>query len=182
MSNHPETDDGRQTVREFEKWLPHLMVPKGICPLPMVVVDGPDHFLMIKLELNDPQAYRAFLSVIRRSETRAAMFGLDRLGDPDLQRIEMPDLLSVVLYERSESKIHLLQDRPVEDIKDRFRYGIISYHYSPRVIRPVNWENVFWRLELQGEMSRYLRSEEKMTRRISDLQRLYGPRLRKFGS
>jgi len=178
MSNHPETDNGRTIVREFEQWVPHLMVPKGICPLPMVVMDGPDHFQLIKLELNDPEAYRAFLYIIQKSETRAAMFGLDRIGDPDTQRIEMSDLLTVVLYERSESRIHLTH----EDIRDRFRYGIILYHYSPRVIRPINWENTFWRFELQGEMNRYLRGQERTTQRIRDLQRLYGPRLRGFGS
>jgi hypothetical protein len=87
------------------------------------------------LALSPAEAYEMMLSVHILNDPAEMIFALDRYGKAE-QGTTMPDLLAGHCYSR----------------EDGWKPFIIEYSFSPKVVMPINWDNIWWNRSLAGEL------------------------------
>lgn len=112
----------------------------GIYPFPGMSLsqDGQMEFAMIT---DADLCFRWFWEQTTKPETTEAIFGIDRTTRPG-QGTEFGDVLTCIQWKRKTE---------VDDSWE-YRVGVINYQVDPRIVRPWDWDNEFWRSRMLQEL------------------------------
>jgi hypothetical protein len=130
-------------IESFETYVRILINDKGIHPAPMATEVGKFTELH-SLDLPREQCWQYFFSKTLDARVTAAVFGLDRSTRPG-QGTEFAGVLTCVSYVKAVEQIWGFRAR------DQFRFGVINYQHAPRIVRPIDWKNLFWIEQLRRE-------------------------------
>lgn len=140
-----ELDD---LIGTFSKIAEGSIDEKGIYPLPMVAMRLDGTLEIAALAIASVEAVHMMLKRIAyKRDVNAIMLGLDRttkLG----QGTEFSDVLTCFLWDKK-------RDWPESETgawREWFQYGVINYQIDPRIVRPMDWANEFWKGKLAEEV------------------------------
>jgi len=130
-------------TKVYHDWLCTTIDEKGVT-LPFGFALGSDDGLSAyALDLTPKQAYAHMLAECALKKPREMIFGLDRFAKPG-QGTTLGDLIA---------GHHFVAGKPT-------RPFIVEYQHEPRIVRPIDWNNMFWNatllLELRGNITAML--------------------------
>ena len=141
-----ETAQQSDVVETFEGLVEGMIDAEGIYPFPAYYIDSNDERCVASLAMDNAQiCVDWFWSTILTSNARELIFGVDRETRPN-QGTEFADVLTCAYY---------VQCGDTEAIRDNYRIniGVINYQHEPRIVRPIDWDNRFWRRQLLNELN-----------------------------
>lgn len=129
---------------------------EGVYPFPAMSCDsdGRIEFAMIT---DAELCFKWFWEKTTKPETVEALFGLDRTTKEG-QGTEFDDVLTCLHWKRPNE---------VDDSSE-YRVGVINYQVDPRIVRPWDWDNEFWRTRMLAELKAFcpvVRLREELARR-----------------
>jgi hypothetical protein len=140
------TEEAKKVVEAFEHYCSNAVDEKGIYPLPMVAIKNDGSMEMSAMAVSAPEAIEEFMrKIVVKREVKAIMLGLDRTTKPG-QGTEFADVLTCVLWDAQKD------DFGPGEWREWFKVGVINYQNEPRIIRPIDWENEFWKNHFKEEL------------------------------
>lgn len=129
-------------VDQFHVYVTGMIDEKGVHPFPGMAVkkDGGMNIVAI---CETETALKWFWEQITRNQAKECIFGLDR-STRDGQGTEFADVLTCVHWVEEEGK----------NWSESFRIGVINYQHEPRIVRPFDFENVYWSEKMTAEIER----------------------------
>lgn len=119
----------------------NIIDEKGIFPPQALSLNDTGKLTVMALALAGPEAptltYLHLARHLLQDKPRELVFGLDRYSKPE-QGTTLADCLSVQHWDGQ-----------------RWHLGIMEYQHAPRVVKPIDFENTFWRDRLLGEMRQF---------------------------
>jgi hypothetical protein len=82
------------------------------------------------------EAFRAITALVAKEHPEELIWGWDRFTKPG-QGTELGDFLSVHHWQRGRG----------------WRFGVMEYQHSPRIVKPIVWDHSFWAPMLKRELS-----------------------------
>ncbi|GAA3254781.1 hypothetical protein [Sphingomonas yabuuchiae] len=123
----------------FHEWVASTVDPEGF-PVPHALVRNREGTLtVVALAVPPTEAYAVMLKLWHQG-AEEMIFALDRFALPG-QGTTLGDLLAGFHFTRHAAP------RPF----------IIEYQHAPRIVRPIDWDNVHWTAGLYGEFNQVLR-------------------------
>jgi hypothetical protein len=107
----------------------------GLRPLPAYWLDRGGRLAMAALLLKPGQIIDLAWDRVRRRGDRAMAWALDRHARPG-QGTTLDSLLTIADWSRGS-----------------WRIGVLEYQHEPRVIKPVRWDNDYWRMQAGLEIA-----------------------------
>jgi hypothetical protein len=109
--------------------------PEGFPLQHAMALDNDNGVTVYALDLNPTQIYLTMLQQRLERDPTEMVFALDRFAGAN-QGTTLGDLLAGHYYKKG----------------DGWTPFIIEYRYEPRLIKPINWGNLFWNNMLRDEM------------------------------
>jgi hypothetical protein len=133
--------EGQKPLTEmFHEWVAATIDPEGF-PIPHgLCLNAQGELAVVALALEPDLAYSVMLKLWGEPATEM-IFALDRYTLPD-QHTEFADVLA---------GFHFTRGAPP-------RPFIIEYQYEPRIVKPIDWTNLFWTGALYSEINQVLRA------------------------
>lgn len=129
----------------FYEWVASTVDPEGF-PIPHALVRDPKGALAVMaLAVGPTEAYAVMLKLWDQGAAEM-IFALDRYALPG-QGTTLGDLLAGFHFTRDGAP------RPF----------IVEYQYAPRVVKPIDWDNLYWTAGLYDEFNQVLRQRLAIT-------------------
>lgn len=133
-------DPQKPLTEVFHDWIVATVDPEGF-PVPHgLYVDQQGDLTVVALAM-DPDATYSVMLRFWGAPAKEMIFALDRYALPG-QGTELGDVLAGFHFTQGAAP------RPF----------IIEYQYEPRIVKAIDWDNVFWNSALLSEMTQVLRS------------------------
>jgi hypothetical protein len=131
-------------VEEFERMSALAIDDNGIYPHNGMVVDKDDKLCLCALDLKPAEVFQWLWQQVTVESAKEVIFGLDRSTKPG-QGTEFDDVLTCCHWR--------------EDLADKwnraYRIGVINYQIEPRIVRPIDWDNEFWKKQMGAEVRQF---------------------------
>jgi len=132
--------DNKSFTDQFHDLVAMSIDDKGVYPQQAMAVDGEGRLSVFSLALPAPQIYEWFGAQLLTGGHCQIIFGVDRFTRPG-QGTEFADVITCCHW-RKEAADGL-----------HFRIGVINYQHQPRIVRPFDWDNEYWGVQMAKEMA-----------------------------
>ncbi|MEG3167521.1 hypothetical protein U1737_04855 [Sphingomonas sp. LB3N6] len=134
------TVDRTKSLTEiYHGWISSTVDEKGFEIPHGLIIDQAGGMTVVALAVPPEQAYQVMIEQWGRGASEA-IFALDRFGKPD-QGTTLGDVMAGFHFTRDAAP------RPF----------IVEYQHSPRIVKPIEWNNLFWNGALYRELNANLR-------------------------
>ena len=133
----------------YREWIAATIDEKGVGLSHGMIVDADGGMTLYALDLTPPQAYAMMLGEWTKRRPAEMIFALDRFTKPG-QGTTLGDLVAG-FYCPSQSAA----PRPF----------ILEYQHEPRIVKPIEWDNLFWNAALHSEIIAALRGRLGLDKR-----------------
>jgi len=130
-----------KVLEAFGTLLETSLDEKGYFPQPGIVLAKDGGLEIVALDLNAGDIINWFWNTVTIKEAQEVIFGIDRTTKPG-QGTEFADVLTCAHWEPS---LH-------ESWSRSFRIGVVNYQWDPRIVRPIDWDNEWWKTHMAGEL------------------------------
>ena len=141
--------NGVDLVNDFEQMIKIVIDEKGVYPQQGIVLTFDDKLEINALALKPDQIFNWFWDNVCNKSAKEVIFGLDR-STKEGQGTEFADVLTCCHW--SEKFIE-----SEGTWGSAFRIGVINYQNAPRIVRPMDWNNEFWKKTMSEELEYYKR-------------------------
>lgn len=111
----------------------------GVYPHVMMVEDPQNKLGVFALDLKPEQVMKKAVDTLIKEKPKQLMFGLDRYSKPN-QGTTLGDLIGGLYWNG-----------------DGWRPFIIEYQDEPRIVKPLDWDNPYWKESLKREFLGFLK-------------------------
>jgi hypothetical protein len=132
---------GSDLLNQFYEWASGCIDEEGFGVAKALIRMADGGVAVAVLDLPPHQAYQHLLRVWTAEEPPEIVFAIDRYAAPN-QGTAMNDLVA---------GWHFTRARPVP--------FIIEYQHAPRIVGPIDYDNVWWNAALARELTSHLRSQ-----------------------
>ncbi len=138
-----ESSEKPNLVEMFEHVISLSIDERGVYPQQGIVMNFKDELQINALALTPEEIHRWFWGEVSAGASEV-IFGLDRTTKEG-QGTEFSDVLTCCHW--SEAFID-------ENVNwgQAFRIGVINYQNEPRIVRPMDWDNEFWKKQMTKEI------------------------------
>lgn len=135
----------KDMTKEFFEYVECMIDGRGVYPHPAFarMLDGTIE--VAALALGPQDVFRWFWDKVSVEGAAECMFGLDRTTKEG-QGTEFADVLTCCYWKDG------LDGRTWDK---SFRIAVINYQPEPRIVRPLDWDNEFWKQRLAAELASY---------------------------
>jgi hypothetical protein len=116
-----------------------LINEKGVFPHQMLVEDKDGKLGFMALALDQPsQVMNHMLQVLVKEKPRQLMYGMDRYCKPG-QGTTLNDCIGGAYWNG-----------------EAWRVFVIEYQHEPRIVKPIDWHNDWWKKSIREELTVFL--------------------------
>lgn len=114
---------------------------KGVYPHIMLVLDQNDQLHVHALALAEPeQVMHHMMKVLVNDKPKQLIYGMDRYCKPG-QGTTLGDCVAGAYWSEEA---------------DSWRVFVIEYQHEPRIVKPLDWNNEFWKRAIRDELTSFL--------------------------
>lgn len=124
----------------YHDWISSTVDEKGFEIPHGLIIDQAGNMTVIALAVPPEHAYQVMIAQWEKRDPIEAIFALDRFAKPD-QGTTLGDLMA---------GFHLTRDAAP-------RPFIVEYQHEPRIVKPIEWNNLHWNAALLRELNASLR-------------------------
>ncbi len=135
-------------VEEFERMVAVGIDENGVYPHPGMILDIDGKLIVCALDLKPDEIFQWFWNAVTIENAQEVIFGLDRSTKPG-QGTEFNDVLTCCHWRED------LADGESPKWSRAFRIGVINYQYEPKIVRPIDWDNEFWKKQMGAEVRQF---------------------------
>lgn len=128
-----------EIIQDFEKYVAAIIDERGIYPYPCYTLDREGKLGIHALAVNDSEQVLQHVTKLRMECCKEIIFGIDMTTRPD-QGTEFADVLVCGYWKYGARK---------------WEVGVINYQHDPRIVRPFDWDNEFWKGTLGAWLKPY---------------------------
>lgn len=128
-------------LKAYYVHISHSIDEKGVYPHQMMCEDGDGKLGVYALMLNKPEeVLRAVLKALMEHKPKQLIYGMDRYCKPG-QGTTLGDCIAGGYWNG-----------------EAWRPYIIEYQHEPRIIKPMDFDNAFWKRSVKAEWTDYLKA------------------------
>lgn len=128
-------------TERFWNYVSSVIDEDGVHPFPAMALK-PSGRMEVAAIIEGPTALKWFWDQVANEGATECIFGLDRTTKPG-QGTEFSDVLTCA---------HWSEGMDGKKWDSSFRIGVIDYQDEPRIVRPWNWDNDYWREKMTEEL------------------------------
>jgi len=132
-----------ELVAEFERYVARSIDEQGCFPYPCLSLAADGVLCFAAVAVSPEASVRYFWDLITKGATEV-IFGLDHYTKPG-QGTEFADVVSVIHWKGILGPT----------FQSQRRIGVINYQHSPRVVRPIDWNNRHWTVVMTRMAMKY---------------------------
>lgn len=129
-------------LKEFCDYAARAIDGEGIYPFPGFCMMPDGKLEIAALAIGPDGCFQWFWEKVANECAAECIFGLDR-ETRDGQGTEFGDVLTCVYWKDG------LDGKPWNT---SFRIAVLNYQHSPRIVRPLDWDNTFWKKQMHAEV------------------------------